>query len=193
MRYVSRAETGAALADVVDVGLEAHKVRHGCVAVRFPITEGLASNATGIGLLTQSLSVLGGGTISLATEKINIGARPKPREGVGLNISGLADFVRLGGTLKRPKAITDNTGIATAGAKVGAAFVTMGQSVLAEGLYDRATASDEVCAVVHGSGSSPPAKSRGSVAIEATTSKTKAAVRDAGTALKNAFDSLFGD
>lgn len=167
--------------------------RIGCAAVRFPIVDGLASNAIGIGLLTQNLSVLGGGTINLATERIDIGARPKPREGIGLSISSLADFVRLGGTLKHPRAITDNAGIATAGAKVGAAFATMGLSVVAEGLYDRATASDDVCAVVRDSLSSQPTKSAGNSVIETTTSKTKAAVRDAGAALKNAFDSLFGD
>jgi len=163
-----------------------------CAAVRFPITDGIAENAAGIGILTSSLSILGGGSISLATERIDLGARPKPREGLGLNISGLADFVRLGGTLNNPRAVTDTAGIATAGVKIGAAVATAGLSVVAEGLFDRAGADETVCAIVRDP-STRGTVSSGESVIEATTSKAKAAVRGAGNAIKNVFDGLFGN
>lgn len=162
-----------------------------CVAVRFPITDGIAENATGIGILTRALSILGGGTVNLATERIDLGARPKPRAGLGLTVSGLVDFVRLGGTLNNPRPVTDTTGLATAGVKIGAAVATAGLSVVAEGLFDRAGADETVCAIVRDSLARGPGNSGGSV-IEATTSKAKAAVRGAGNAIRNVFDGLFG-
>jgi uncharacterized protein involved in outer membrane biogenesis len=164
-----------------------------CVAVRFPIRDGIAENAAGIGILTRSLSILGGGTVNLATERIDLGARPKPREGLGLSVSGLVDFLRLGGTLKHPQPVTDTAGIATAGAKVGAAVVTGGLSVVVEGLFDRASADETVCAVVRDSLTRGSANSGGGSVIEATPSKAKAAVRGAGSAIKNVFEGLFGN
>lgn len=164
-----------------------------CVAVRFPLRDGMAENPAGIGILTRSLSILGGGTLNFATERIDLGARPKPREGLGLSVSGLVDFLRLGGTLKNPQAVTDRVGVATAGVKVGAAIATAGLSVVAEGLFDRAGADARVCEIVRDSPSPRAAKrSRGSV-IDATASQAKSAVRGAGNALKNVFEGLFGN
>ncbi len=164
-----------------------------CVAVRFPVRDGIAENPAGIGILTRSLSVLGGGTLDFATERIDLGARPKPREGLGLSVSGLVDFLRLGGTLKNTQALTDGAGVATAGVKVGAAIATAGLSVVAEGLFDRAGADASVCELVRDSrGPSAAKRSRGSV-IDATAEQAKSAVRGAGNALKNVFEGLFGN
>ena len=164
-----------------------------CVAVRFPIKDGIAENAAGIGILTRSLSILAGGSVNLATERIDLGARPKPREGLGLSVSGLVDFLRLGGTLMHPQPVTDTAGLATAGVKVGTAVATAGLSVVAEGLFDRASADASVCEVVRDSLSGRSANSGGGSVIEATTSKAKAAVRGAGSAIKNVFEGLFGN
>jgi len=163
-----------------------------CVVVRFPIADGLASNTRGIGILTQRLSVLGGGTMNLRTEAIDLGAQPKPREGVGLTVSGIADFMRLGGTLKNPAVSTNAAGVAIAGAKVGAAVATVGLSVVAEGLYDRATSNENVCETVRDSLTAGTSKSQSAAAFEATKSKTKAAARRTGEAIKGAFKNLFG-
>jgi uncharacterized protein involved in outer membrane biogenesis len=164
-----------------------------CVAVRFPIRNGIADNPVGIGMLTRSLSILGGGKLNFATERIDLRARPKPREGLGLSVAGLVDFLRIGGTLKKPQAVTDTVGVATAGVKVGAAVATAGLSLVAEGLFDRAGADASVCEVVRGSlGPRAAQRDRGSV-IDATASKAKAAARGAGEALKNVFEGLFGN
>lgn len=164
-----------------------------CVAVRFPLRGGIAENPAGIGILTRSLSVLGGGTLNFATERIDLGARPKPREGLGLSVSGLVDFLRLGGTLKNPQAVTDRAGVATAGVKVGAAIATAGLSVVAEGLFDRAGADAGVCEIVRESPSPRAAKRNRASVIDATAEQAKSAVRGAGNALKNVFEGLFGN
>ncbi len=164
-----------------------------CVAVRLPVTDGVAENAAGIGILTRNLSILAGGSLNFANERIDLGARPKPREGVGLSVSGLVDFLRLGGTLKHPQAVTDTRGVATAGIKVGAAVATAGLSVVAEGLFDRASADSGVCGVVRDSLRPRAAKRTGGSVIDATASKAKSAVQGAGEAIRNVFDGLFGN
>ena len=121
-----------------------------CAVINFPIKNGVAENDNGIALQTGKLNILGGGSVDLKTEKLDIGAKPKPREGIGLNVTSLVDFVRLGGTLANPMPVTDAKGAATAGLKVGAAVATGGLSILAEGLFDRATVDEDVCAVALG-------------------------------------------
>lgn len=164
-----------------------------CVAVRFPIADGVAENPAGIGILTRSLSILAGGKLNFATEQIDLGARPKPREGLGLSVSGLVDFLRLGGTLKNPQPVADTMGVATAGVKVGAAVATAGLSVVAEGLFDRASANTNVCDVVRDSLRKPTLRREGESVIDATAAKAKSVVRGAGDAIKNVFEGLFGD
>lgn len=158
-----------------------------CASVRFPIAHGVATNDTGIGVLTQKLGILGGGTIDLRTEELDIGAKPKPREGLGINVSSLVDFVRLGGTLTNPRVKTDAKGATTAGLKVA----TAGLSILAEGLFDRLTADADVCAIARGE--SPGAANNDQSVLESTTSKTKDALKDAGAKVKGVFKGLFGD
>jgi hypothetical protein len=165
-----------------------------CVAIRFPIVGGVARNRTGIGVLTRKLSVLGGGTVNLQTEGIDIGVKPKPREGIGINLSSLVDFVRLGGTLTRPRVLTDAKGAATAGLKVGAAFATAGLSILAEGLFDRTTANADVCATARGKKTLEAQRTEKEPSLtESRTSTTKAAIEDAGAKVKGLFKGLFGN
>ena len=151
-----------------------------CAVVNFPIKAGKMTAETGIGVSTRKLNILGGGTIDLKTEKIDIGVNPKPREGIGLNLASLAEFVRLGGTLAEPAPATDAKGAATAGLKVGAALATGGLSVVAEGLWDRAGGDVDVCAVARGDVELPETQS----ATAAQPSKFEEASDAAGQALK---------
>jgi len=170
-----------------------------CAALNFPISNGIAHNDKGIGVRTDKLTVLGGGTINLRTEAIDIGAKPKPREGIGISLSSLADFIRLGGTLKSPRVTTDAAGAATAGVKVGAAVATAGLSVLVEGLYNRATADADVCAIALGT-AAPAARAQDTTdtkeeksLLESTTTKTKDVISGAGKKVQGVFKSLFGN
>lgn len=121
-----------------------------CASFHFPINNGVAENKSGIGVRTQQLNILGGGTIHFETEQLSLGANAKPREGIGINLAGLADFVRLGGTITNPIPLTDAKGATVAGLKVGAAIATGGLSLIAEGLLDRAAPNIDVCAIARG-------------------------------------------
>ncbi len=168
-----------------------------CAVANFAIKDGVAATHTGIAMQTDQLNMLGGGTINLKTEAIDIAAKPKPRQGVGVNLAGLSDFVHLGGTLSDPRPVTDATGIAKTGAKVGLAFATGGLSLLAQGLFDRATADDDVCAIALGAKPLPKARqstagNKNESVIDKTTATTKDTVEGVGNAIKGAFQGLFG-
>jgi len=162
-----------------------------CAAFRFPIAGGVAANDTGIALQTRELAVLGGGRIDFSDERLAIAAKPKPREGIGLNIASLADFVRIGGTLARPRLVTDAAGAATGAAKIGAAVATGGLSILAEGLFDRGTAGGDVCATVLAAAARQGAGEVG--ALERTRRDVTEGVKAAGEGVKRVLEGLFGD
>ena len=156
-----------------------------CATIRLPIKNGVAANDTGIGIRTAQLNILGGGQVDLDSEKIAFKAKPKPRKGIGLNVASLADFVGIGGTLMAPRPATDTKGLATAGVKVGAALATGGLSLLAEGLFDRASSDVDVCAVARGEASIE--------ASQAAQKKEKPSVLEStGNKIKGAFEGLFG-
>ena len=171
-----------------------------CAVLNFPIKDGLMQSKTGIGVSTRKLNILGGGSVDFKSEQIDIGVNPKPREGIGLNVSSLAEFVRLGGTLSNPQPATDLKGAASAGLKVGAAIATGGLSVLAEGLADRATADINVCAIARGDEPPPDAaktaKKSASKAKEVAgqaAEKTTEVLKGVGSKVKSVFKGLFGD
>jgi uncharacterized protein involved in outer membrane biogenesis len=176
------------------------RTRLECAVINFPIAKGVATNETGIGIQTDKLNILGGGSIDLKTEKLDIGAKPKPREGIGLNLAGIADFVRVGGTLSNPMPTTDLKGAATAGVKVGAAIATGGLSILAEGLFDRTTVDEDVCAVARGD-KAPAATQQAQAAATGTTApatttaedKPQGVVESVGGAVKGVFKGIFGN
>lgn len=165
-----------------------------CAVLAFPIEGGRLVSETGVGIRTRRLSILGGGVVDLRTETLDIGVSPKPREGIGLNAASIADFVRLGGTLSAPRAVTDAKGVATASVKVGAALATGGLSLVAEGLFDRAGADVDACAVARGEAALPAAADGGATSEKPSViEKTGEALESAGSKVKDAFKSLFGN
>ena len=162
-----------------------------CAVVNFAVKGGRAENPTGIGIRTDKLNILGGGSIDLESEDIDIGAKSKPRTGIGINLSSLTDFLRVGGTLSQPVPVTDTAGVATAGLKIGAAVATGGLSILAESLFDRATSDIDVCGVARAE--IKPEPRAGESTVERVTDSAKTAIEGAGSTIKETFKGLFGD
>jgi uncharacterized protein involved in outer membrane biogenesis len=104
----------------------------------------------GVGELTpmlaqgEKLTILGGGTIDLNTEQLNLEFNTKPRSGIGVTADMfVTPFVGLGGTLKSPSVGLNARGALLEG---GAAIATGGVSLLVRGLLDRATGEADQCA-----------------------------------------------
>jgi uncharacterized protein involved in outer membrane biogenesis len=98
---------------------------------------------TGFLLQSEKLMVVGGGSIDLNTEELNIEFNTKPRTGVGVSADMfVTPFVKLSGTLASPSVGLNQKGVLLSG---GAAFLTGGMSFLYQGLVDRATAEGGRC------------------------------------------------
>jgi hypothetical protein len=96
-----------------------------CFVSGFRIKDGVA-DTTALVLDTSRMGVVGGGTINLKTEKLNLSLKPVPKEGVGtsksgklaLSLSELSKPFKLGGTLAQPSLAIDPTETAMALGKV---------------------------------------------------------------------------
>jgi hypothetical protein len=94
--------------------------------------DGLA-DTTALIFDTSNMSVVGDGKIDLKTEKLNLGLKPVPKEGVGksgsgrlsLSLSELTKPFRLGGTLAHPSLVIDPTETA----------ITLGKAVRGMALF----------------------------------------------------------
>jgi uncharacterized protein involved in outer membrane biogenesis len=87
-----------------------------CFVSGFKVKDGLA-DTTALVFDTSNMSVIGDGKIDLKTEKLNLGLKPVPKEGVGksgigrlnLSLSELSKPFKLGGTLAHPSLAIDST------------------------------------------------------------------------------------
>ncbi|MGB1801125.1 MAG: AsmA family protein [Gammaproteobacteria bacterium] len=164
-----------------------------CAVVNFKIKDGIATAEKGIGIATNQLNIIGGGSINLKTEELDLGITPKARSGIGVNLSQLAELVRLGGTLANPTPKTDTKAALTAGLSAGAAVATGGLSILAQGLFDKSQGEDvKPCDIALGI--APKAKPKTASksteeknAVEKTTDTVKDAVDGIGDKLKSLF------
>ena len=92
---------------------------------------------------TDRVTVVVAGTIDLKNEVLNLSVQAKPRGGFGISFVGVANsFVKLGGTLRKPNMRLDPAGSVTT---TGAALATGGLSLLAKGLWDRASSQKGIC------------------------------------------------
>ena len=164
-----------------------------CVVVNFNIKDGIATADKGIGISTNRLYVYGGGTVNLKTEALDIGIKPKAREGVGLNLSQLASLVRVGGTIADPTPKADTKAVLSTALSVGAALATGGLSLLGEGALSGASKDEgNPCDIALGI-----APKKKAVAEEKPTEdkgvveKTTGTVKDAASAIGDAFKNLF--
>ncbi|MBT5890251.1 MAG: AsmA family protein [Chromatiales bacterium] len=114
-----------------------------CDAVYLDITKGIVRTAPGIIVQTDKLSIVAAGSVDLRTEKLSLGFRTTPLRGIGISASDLVNpFVRLGGSLTKPQLVLDPASTAIKG---GAAFFTMGASLLATNLWNRWVTSKDAC------------------------------------------------
>jgi hypothetical protein len=102
-----------------------------CAVIRLPIRQGVARAENSIAAETSKVSVIGGGTIDLRSETLDLGFRPKATTGLGVGLGGLASLGRVRGTLAEPKVAIDAAVAATAATQLGLAAATGGLSLLA--------------------------------------------------------------
>jgi hypothetical protein len=114
-----------------------------CGAIYLEAKEGVIETSPGMILQTDRVSIVAAGDINLKNEKINIGFRTSALKGIGVSASDLVNpFIKLGGNLSSPNLVLDPTSTAIQG---GAAFMTMGASLLANSMWNRWITSNGAC------------------------------------------------
>lgn len=114
-----------------------------CIATRAEIENGLVTTSPAIAFTTDKIAVNTAGTIDLKTEKMNFNFNSTPTNALKINAGELFHpFILISGTLTDPKVGVDPGKSALHG---GAAIATLGLSVLAKGVIDRASALNPLC------------------------------------------------
>ena len=162
-----------------------------CFVAKIDIKDGIAEIDNSIALQTNSLNVIGNGMLDFKNETLDLGVEPQAREGLGINMSQLAELVRLKGTFAHPSVGTDTKAALKAGLSVGAAVATGGLSILAQGLFDKTTAEEDPCALALGikTAEAPEPEPEPEETAEAPATNK---IEEAANAIKDNFKSLFG-
>ena len=122
--------------DTGAVGLE-------CGVLLLDIEDGIAILEP-MAVKTENVTILGHGSVDLATEELELEWVTKPRKGFGLSASTITNpYIKLGGTLTQPKLDVKPVEAITS---TGMAVATGGLVLLGRGLWDRISSEKDVCA-----------------------------------------------
>jgi hypothetical protein len=121
-----------------------------CAAVRFDITDGVASSPDGIAIRFKRMDILGSGAVNLSSREILFGFRAVRRSWLSISPLDLAsDFAQISGTLDQPKVGLDTEGLLVKG---GVAWATLGISLLATDTLRQLGKAENPCAAIAAKG-----------------------------------------
>jgi uncharacterized protein involved in outer membrane biogenesis len=109
-----------------------------CMVARFDIEDGIATIDKGLAYESESLKILGNGTIDLNSEKINILLSSK---------STVASFLQVKGFLGKPEVKVNPVTALQKGTSLWAAIMTGGISMAAEIVFDYVTSDGSPCEI----------------------------------------------
>ena len=109
-----------------------------CMVARFDIEDGIATIDKGLAYESESLKILGNGTIDLNSEKINILLSSK---------STVARFLQIKGSLGKPEVKVNPVTALQKGTSLWAAIMTGGISMAAEIVFDYVTSDGSPCEI----------------------------------------------
>lgn len=118
-----------------------------CGVMHFEVNDGIASTGQGIALKTAEFTLLGGGEVDLANENLRLAVSAKARKGLGVNANTIAKVIEVGGKIRSPGIQPSASGLFQTGVAIGAAIVSGGLSLIAQGLFDRIKANSDVCGI----------------------------------------------
>jgi len=122
---------------------ESFNTEFGCIAANLQISDGLVTTKPAIAFTTQKIAIVTKGTLDLKTEKMNFNFNSTPTNALQINPGEMFHpYILISGTLAKPEVGVDPGKAALHG---GAAIATMGISVLAKGVLDRASNAIPIC------------------------------------------------
>ena len=127
---------------------DAHEIRLECATARLPFQNGRASAKPLVGARSQASALLTQGDIDLRTQRIDLYGRLRSRAGLSLGLAALSGDIRISGPLVHPQAKLDAASSPAAVARIGAAILTGGLSLVGTALWDTAHPGADPCAAV---------------------------------------------
>lgn len=127
---------------------DADQIDLACVGARLPFQSGIAKGEGIAGARSDASQLLTGGTIDMRNETVDLRGRVRARSGVSLGLSTLAGNVKIVGKVAKPQLNLDESGVGGAIARIGAAIVTSGISIIATSIWDGANPESDPCQVV---------------------------------------------
>lgn len=129
---------------------DAPQIRLACFAGRLPFSNGVAARAT-VGARSEVSKLLTSGTVDLKRQRTDLHGRVRARSGISLGLAALSGDVSITGPLRKPTMALDPVGTPSALARLGAAVVTGGLSLVATAAWDAANPGPDPCeAAVNG-------------------------------------------
>jgi uncharacterized protein involved in outer membrane biogenesis len=126
---------------------DAPQIRLACFAGRLPFSNGVAANAR-VGARSEVSKLLTTGTVDLKRQAVDLHGRVRARDGVSLGIAALSGDIGISGPLRKPKMALAPVGTPSALARLGAAVLTGGLSLLATAAWDAANPGADPCEAV---------------------------------------------
>jgi len=114
-----------------------------CIAANLDITDGLVTTTPAFAISTPKIAIITRGTLDLKTEEMKFNFNSTPTQALKISASEMFHpYILIGGTLANPSVGVDPSKAALHG---GAAIATLGLSVLAKGVVDRAGNVNPLC------------------------------------------------
>lgn len=114
-----------------------------CQGMYFEVENGKVETSPAIVIRSDRAVMVAQGKVDLASEQIDFTFETTPVKGIGVSVSDFANpFIKLQGTLSRPRITLNPKGTAVEGS---VAVATLGLSILAKGIWQRRFASREIC------------------------------------------------
>lgn len=123
-----------------------------CFAGRLPFVRGRAAAVAGA--RSDVSQLLATGPLDLGSQSLDLHGRVRGRHGIALGIASVGGDVGITGPIRKPHMALDPAGTPAALARLGAAIVTGGVSLLATAAWDAANPASDPCQAVfrHGGG-----------------------------------------
>lgn len=122
-----------------------------CFSARLPFHSGLAQGEAIAGVRSDASQLLARGEVNLRDQTMAMRGRVRARSGINLGASTFAGELNISGKLLKPEVSMDGSGAVGTLARIGAAILTSGASIVATSIWDGANPESDPCQVVFAS------------------------------------------
>jgi len=127
---------------------DADEIDLNCASLRLPFRAGVARGSGIAGARSEASQLLTSGTVDMRRQEVDLHGKVRARSGINLGISTFTGDVKIVGRIAKPQLSLDQAGLGGALARIGAAIVTGGISIIATSIWDGANPASDPCQVV---------------------------------------------